>query len=99
MLTGLQAAVQLVVIVVRVSGAMTACAFGCPEQLTVIVVLEVPPLYATRLISRLGDTNENVALRGVAPLKEMLTDVSLRQGGDVTHCAVPQLITPLGYWP
>lgn len=45
--TGEHVPVQPVVIVASCPTASVACLFGCPEQLIVIVVVTVPPLYAS----------------------------------------------------
>ena len=57
------------------------------------------PVGSKTLTSRRGDTNVNVALRGMPPLNEMLVVVSRRHGPDNTHCPVPQFMTPAGYSP
>ena len=45
--TGEHVPVQPVAIVASCPTASVACLFGCPEQLIVMVVVTVPPLYAS----------------------------------------------------
>src|SRR5688572_12887729 len=80
--------------------AATVCDFVVlPAQASVTVLEPPPPLKARMLMSRRGC--KNVKVSDVTPglANEMLGVVNCPYGPDTYHVVVPQLMTPLGYWP
>jgi hypothetical protein len=88
------------VVIVATTPAGTVCVFVVwPAQESVTVVEPEPPLYARMLTSTRGVTNVNVALVAPPLLNEALFVVKSPQGPEWYQLPVPQLMTPVGYWP